>query len=516
MCKLIYVLYQIRLLSLVALLRLASAIYASGTNLMALLQFAARTYGDKIALADEQETLTYSQLYEQSKQLSALLKMKYQLVAGQRVGFLCKNHASLVKAIYAVSFTGADIYLLNAEMSKDQLQAILESKDFQLVVYDEELSALLEQTTYLNAKLLSYHPTYPGINNLSATMVSKKQKQRRASSGKLVLLTGGTTGKAKEAAHQPSLFNYLDPFTAFLTRLQILNKHTAYIATPIYHGYGVAVLLLFCALGKKVVIHRGFDAESACRLIREHGVDIVTVVPLMVHKMLKTNADDLKSLSCIASGGAELNPKLVRETLSQLGEVLYNLYGTSEAGLNILAVPQDLAYSAHTIGRKIKGVHVKIMDDQKEEAPIGSVGQICIRNKWSMRNKARTWIETGDLGCRDEKGYYFLRGRVDSMIVSAGENVYPFEVEQILLTHPFIEDAAVIGIADELFGQRLKAWIQLIPGTKMTKDELLDWLRTRLARFQLPKEISFVEQLPYTPLGKLDKKALNTNDHHSL
>jgi fatty-acyl-CoA synthase len=509
MFKLIYVLVQIRLLSLVALFRLASAIYALGTNLMALLQFAARTYGDKIALADEQESLTYSQLFAQSKQLSAQLAKEYQLTGGKRVGFLCKNHASLVKAIYAVSFTGADIYLLNAEMSKDQLQGILASKDFHLVVYDDELSAMLEQTTYTNAKLPSYHPTSFAINNLPHTTVCEKKKQRRASSGKLVLLTGGTTGKAKEAAHQPSLFNYLDPFAAFLTRLQILNKHTAYIATPIYHGYGVAVLLLFCALGKKVVIQRGFDAKRACRLIREHQVDIVTVVPLMVHKMLKTNADDLKSLSCIASGGAELSPKLVQETLSQLGEVLYNLYGTSEAGLNIIAVPQDLVYSADTIGRKISGVHLKVMDDQKEETPIGSVGQICIRNRWSMRNKASAWIETGDLGYRDEKGYYFLRGRVDSMIVSAGENVFPFEVEQILLTHPFIEDAAVIGIADELFGQRLKAWIQLVPGTEMTKDELLDWLRARLARFQLPKEITFVEHLPYTPLGKLDKKALN-------
>ncbi|MGO4495671.1 AMP-binding protein [Paenibacillus sp. 2RAB27] len=509
MFKLIYVLVQIRMLSLVALFRLASAIYASGTNLMALLQFAAKTYGDRIALADEQETLTYSQLFAQSKQLSAQLAREYHLTGGKRVGFLCKNHASLVKAIYAVSFTGADIYLLNAEMSKDQLQGILARKDFHLVVYDDELSALLEKTTYTNAKLPSYHPISSAINNLAVTTSFEKRKQRRASSGKLVLLTGGTTGKAKEAAHQPSLFNYLDPFAAFLTRLQILNKHTAYIATPIYHGYGVAVLLLFCALGKKLVIQRGFDAERACRLIREHQVDIVTVVPLMVHKMLKTNADDLKSLSCIASGGAELNPKLVQETLSQLGEVLYNLYGTSEAGLNIIAVPKDLTYSAHTIGRKISGVHVKVMDDQKVETPVGSVGQICIRNKWSMRNKVSRWIETGDLGYRDEKGYYFLRGRVDSMIVSAGENVFPFEVEQILLTHPLVEDAAVIGVADEHFGQRLKAWVQLVPGADTTKEELLDWLRARVARFQLPKEISFVEHLPYTPLGKLDKKALN-------
>jgi acyl-CoA synthetase (AMP-forming)/AMP-acid ligase II len=506
--KLIYVLYLIRLLSPLALIRLTSAIFKYGINLMALLNFSARTYGEQIALSDERETLTYNQLFAQSKALSVVLREKYQLVSGKKAGFLCKNHASLVKAIFAVSLSGADLYLLNAEMSESQLNNILERHDFDLLVHDEELSSLLEQSSYTKAKMLSYHDTFPAINNLLSATIYEKQKRYRTSSGKLVLLTGGTTGNAKEAAHKPSLFNYLDPFADFLTRLKILNYHTAYIATPIYHGYGVAVLLLFCALGKNVVIHRGFDAEKACRLIREHQVDVVTVVPLMLHKMLKTNADDLKSLSCIASGGAELSPRLVKETLSQLGDVLYNLYGTSEAGLNIIATPQDLTYSANTIGRKIKGVNLTIMDDHKEEVGIGRVGQLCIKNEWSMRNVANPWIETGDLGYRDEKGYYFLCGRADSMIVSAGENVYPLEVEQVLLTHPQVEDAAVIGIRDEHFGQRLKAFVLLAPHAETTKEELFEWLRPRLARYQLPKEISFVDHLPYTPLGKLDKKLL--------
>lgn len=504
--KPIYVFYKIRLLTPLALFRLTSAIYTYGINLMALLNFSARTFGEKIALVDEQETLTYKQLFSRSVELSVILRKKYQLAGGKKAGLLCKNHTSLVKAIFAISLSGADLYLLNAEMSKDQLNNILERHDFDLLVYDEEQSSLLEQSSFTKVKILSYHGTLPAINNLLLASIYEKQKRHRTSTGKLVLLTGGTTGNAKEAAHKPSLFNYLDPFSAFLTQLKILNYHTAYIATPIYHGYGVAVLLLFCALGKKVVIRRGFDAEKACHLIREHQVDIVTVVPLMLHKMLTTNVDDLKPLSCIASGGAELSPKLVKETMRQLGEVLYNLYGTSETGLNIIATPQDLTYSAHTIGRKIKGVRLIIVDDHKEEVEIGSVGQFCMKNKWSMRNVA--WVETGDLGYQDENGFYFLCGRTDSMIVSAGENVYPLEVEQVLLTHAHVEDAAVIGIRDEHFGQRLKAFVLLAPYAETTKEELVEWLHPRLARFQLPKEIIFVDHLPYTPLGKLDKKLL--------
>lgn len=506
--KLIYVLFKIGLLSPFALFRLASAIFKYGINLMTLLHFSAKTYGYNIALADEQETLTYNQLYVQSVELSVVLRNRYELAGGKKAALLCKNHASLVKAIFAVSLTGADLYLLNVEMSEGQLNTILERQDFDLLVYDEDRSSLLEQSSYTKLKILSYSDTLPAINNLPSASIYEKQIPHRASSGKLVLLTGGTTGNAKEAAHKPSLFNYLDPFTDFLTRLKILNYRTAYIATPIFHGYGIAVLLLFCALGKKVVIHRGFHAETACRLIREHQVEVVTVVPLMLHKMLKSNAHDLKSLACIASGGAELNPKLVRDTLSQLGEVLYNLYGTSEAGLNIIATPQDLAYSAYTIGRKIKGVRIKIVDNHNKEVEIGTVGQYCMKNSWSRRNEDKSWIESGDLGYRDKNGYYFLSGRADSMIVSAGENIYPLEVEQVLLTHPQVEDAAVIGIRDEDYGQRLKAIVLLVPQAETTKEELFQWLRTRLSKIQLPKEIIFVEHLPYTSLGKRDKKRL--------
>ena len=504
--RLFYILYQIKLLSPVALLRLSSAIFSYGINLMTLLHFSARMHRDKIAVADERETLTYAQLSSQSKQLEAALKERYQLSRGKKVGVLCRNHASLVKTIYAVSLTGAALYLLNPEMSSIQLNGILKSHEFDLLVYDEEQHLLVEDSSYSNAKLFSYHDTLPAINSMAVVALVPSHKRRRAAAGTLVLLTGGTTGKPKEAVHQPSLFNYLDPFYAFLHRLKLLNYRTAYIATPIYHGYGIAVLLLFCALGKKVIIQRRFEAERACEWVRVHQAEVITVVPLMLHKMLTTNAADMRSLACIASGGAELHPTLVKETLSQLGDVLFNLYGTSEAGLNIIATPQDLTYSPHTIGRIIKGARIKITDEHQLEVETGKVGQLCIQNQWSMKNGASTWIKTGDMGYQDQNGYYFLCGRVDSMIVSAGENVYPFEVEQILLTHPQIEDAAVIGIADEHFGQRLKAIVQLYSDETLREEELLEWLRGRVARYQMPKEIVFVDHLPYTSLGKLNRK----------
>jgi len=146
--------------------------------------------------------------------------------------------------------------------------------------------------------------------------------------------------------------------------------------------------------------------------------------------------------------------------------------------------------------------------ENRNEVKVGEVGQFCIKTRWSMRNKSSSWIETGDLGYRDKKGYYFLYGRVDDMIVSAGENVYPADVEHVLRTHPLIEDVAAIGISDEVFGQRLKAFVLPVENSNITKEELLEWLRPKVARFQMPKEITFVNHMSYTSLGKLDKKQL--------
>ncbi|WP_442600177.1 AMP-binding protein [Neobacillus sp. D3-1R] len=507
--KLIYVLFKMRLLSPIGIFKLSSAIFSSGINLLTLLSFASKIYPDNTALVDENETFTYHQLFTFCEKLSMNLSQNYKVKNGEKVAFLCKNHASLVQSIFAFSRLGADLYLLNAEMSREQFKSLLAQHDFDYLVYDYEITSMIELTDYNKVKILSYHSTLPAINNLLLSIADDKIRLWRNSTSKLMLLTGGTTGESKRIAHKPSLIQYLNPFVSLLHKLRLLHYKTAYIATPIYHGYGIAILLLFIALGKKIVICKGFKAEKACHLIREHEVEVITVVPLMIHKMLKHNVNDLKPLACIASGGAKLNPKLVNEVFRQLGEVLYNLYGTTEAGLCMIATPKDLKYSPETLGKIIKGVLLHVLDDHKKKVPIGTVGQFCVKNSWIMKNKS--WIKTGDLGYQDSKGYFFLCGRTDEMIVSAGENVYPNQLEHVFLYHPEIEEAAVIGVNDELFGQRLVAFVTLVNNSKLSKAELFEWLQQRVARFQVPKDIIFMEQMPYTSLGKLNKKLLKEN-----
>lgn len=248
MIKLFYVLYKIKLLSPMGLYRLFTSVITCGINLMTLLHFAEKKYSNRIALVDDHETLTYKQLLDQSTKLAQSLVEKADLQVGQKVGILCKNHASLVKTIFAVSRVGADLYLLNTEISKQQFNGFAERHSFDLIIYDAELSPIIDN--YSKPKILSYHPDLQAINNFLNSKTNQVALSR-TTKGKIVLQTSGTTGMSKDAAHQPSLFHYLHPFVAFIKRLRILDYHNAFIATPIYHGYGIAVLLLFIPLGKR-------------------------------------------------------------------------------------------------------------------------------------------------------------------------------------------------------------------------------------------------------------------------
>lgn len=501
--SLLQVLWKMGLLSPLGLFSLISTIYTEGINLMVLVRLAEKKYGNKIALVSDKESFTYSQLAKQCEVASIYLKNNYHIGTELRVAFLCKNHHYFVQSIFAVSRLGANIYLLNPDISKNQFKQLVDAYNFDLYIHDEEAFSLIDEHHLSHQAIISNF-----ASNINENIKMREVPLKKSSKSSLVLLTGGTTGTPKEAIHKPSILNYLNPFLTLLKRLKLMQYQTAYIATPLYHGYGIAILLTFIALGKKTIISENFRAEKSSKIISEHKVEVITVVPLMIHKLLQVSSNDLSSLQCIASGGAKLNAKLIAEVNNKLGQVLYNLYGTSEAGLNIIATPQDLQYSSYTIGRLVKGVRLQTIHNGKPLKE-GQVGQLCIKNKWSMKNKGASWIETGDLGYRDPNGYYFLCGRTDDLVISAGVNIYPIEVEQVLILHPSVEEVAIVGIPDEQYGQRLVAYVELKSSTEyVTKDILIEWLSLRVSRLQLPKEIVFVDQLPYTALGKLNKKQL--------
>jgi len=499
-------LYRTRLLTLPGVLRLLEAVLATGANPMAMLRVAAKLHPERTAVIAEEERLSYRELWRQAEVLARVLHAEHGIQERQKVAIACRNHAAAIKTIFAISRLGAHVFLVNPEMSHDQLRALEESRRFDFYIYDEPLAPVFSEPAFGRKSLPSYHSTDASIDRLATRPDPPKRRLKRTKAGNIVVMTGGTTGQPKTASRKPTIVDFLPPFAALLTQIHLDNYRTVCIATPIYHGFGVAALFMGVMLGAQMHFVRRFDAGRVCEMIARHRIEAVAVVPLMLQRMLNRDAAALTSLRCIVTGGALLSPALARESLEKLGPTLFNLYGTSEGGFAIMATPVSLARKPESIGRPVRGVRARIVNEADQEVGDKVVGRLCVRSSWTTNKK--NWIETGDLAYRDAEGDIFLCGRVDDMIVSGGENVYPIELENVLVQHANIAAIAVVGVADAEFGQRLKAVVVTKKGRSLDQAALLEWLKPRVARHQMPAVVEFRDELPYTPLGKLDKKAL--------
>ena len=483
------------LLTPAALAHYTAAIVGSGVNLATLLRFAALRSAGAVALIDDGQAVTFSDLAAQCERMAAALRDAHRLRRGDVVGVLCRNGGGLIRGVFAASRLGARVTLLNPEMASPQLLALIEQHHMNLVIVEAGTAAAVTGAAcpvLLVADLLAASPVVHGPLG-------------RVTGGELVVLTGGTTGPPKAARRKPSVRNFVLLFIDLVTALGLDRYPSAYLAVPLFHGYGIAAYLVALALGRTVYLTPHFKAEAACSLIDRERIEVAAVVPSMLQRMLAEPAD-LSSLKCVIAGGAALLPQLAVETRRRLGDVLFNLYGTSEAGVAMFATPADLAAAPDTIGREIWGVHVTVRDSSDACLPDGQSGRLCVQSRAAVAPGA--WIETGDIGLRGEDGRLFVRGRIDDMIVSGGEKVNPWEVETVLLTHPDVREAAAVGVPDPDFGQRLVAFVVPRIGSKLTPEMLSDWLAERVARYQRPRAIEFRTELPLTAVGKINKRAL--------
>lgn len=489
-------LYKTGLFSVIGIFRLMLSILNEGVNLMTLLAWASRMKGKKLGAIDETESLSYLELYHQSLNLAKNIKNDYLHQQKSKVAVIGYNHLSMLKSIFALSRCGADVYLLNVEIKKDQFDRLFNRFKFDLIIIEDELKYLTDDTP-LSVILMSE----------TSDLAKKecKSKLNKAYGGNLVVLTGGSTGDPKPASRKPSLFTFLNPFFALLSKVHLDKYNSVYIGTPIYHGFGVATVFSAMALCATLYLRKKFEASAACSFIRDHKIEVLTLVPLMLKRMLLHAPVDLNSVRAILTGAAPLRPDEVQLSQKILGDRLFNLYGTSEAGFCIMATPEDLKYDVKTIGKPVQGVKLHILDNNDQKVSTLEIGRLCVKARWSVNKTA--YIETGDLGYRDKMDYIFLCGRTDDMIVSGGVNVYPLELENILLQHQDLEKVVVLGIPDEEFGQRLKAVIHKKSNSDINEERLRSWLKTKCTRYQMPKIIEF-KDIEFSEFGKVNKKKL--------
>ncbi len=431
--------------------------------------------------------------------MAAALRDAHGIGRGDVVGILCRNGAGLVRSVFAAARLGARVTLLNPEMAKPQLAELIRRHRIRLVLADADTAPLLAGPHVLADDLLAAAP-------------AAYRRLPRVNGGELVVLTGGTTGPPKAAARKPSPLAFIRLFLHLVAALELDRCRAAYVGVPLFHGYGIAAFLVALALGRTVHLAPRFDAAAAAALIDAGKIEAAVVVPSMLRRILAAPAS-LATLRCVVSGGAALPPSLALETRERLGDVLFNLYGTSEGGVAVFAAPADLAEAPDTIGREIWGVRVTVRGPDDQPVPDGAMGRLCVESSAAISRAG--WIETGDMGLRDPAtGRLFVRGRADDMIVSGGENVSPWELETVLAAHPAVREAAAVGVPDEDFGQRLVAFVEPREGAALDAATLAAWLAERIARYQRPRAIHILPDLPLTPIGKVDKRALRASLGH--
>jgi fatty-acyl-CoA synthase len=299
------------------------------------------------------------------------------------------------------------------------------------------------------------------------------------------------------------------------------TRESTLVAAPLFHALGFAHFTLAVGLSSKLVLQRRFDPERTLRLVAQEGCTGLIVVPIMLQRILDLGDEvidryDLSRLRILFSAGSALAPELCVRAMDTFGEVLYNLYGSTEVAWASIATPEDLRAAPGTAGRPPRGTKVRILDDDGRARPAGQTGRIFVSNEMQFEGYSGGGtkevidglMSSGDVGHLGEHGRLFVEGRDDDMIVSGGENVFPQEVEELLATHDAISEAAVVGIPDEEFGQRLRAFVVPTDGRAVDEREIKAFVRDNLARYKVPRDVVPVDELPRNPLGKVLRREL--------
>ena len=475
-----------------------------------------------LGLVDERGELTFGELDARSNALAAAWRAR-GLDNTSVIALLCRDHRGLVDAMFACGKIGARALLMNTGFAKPQFAAVCEREGVNALVYDVEFTEILELVPSSVPRYLAWvdDPATAEHETLDALIdsASSEPGPRPKTPGGLVLLTSGTTGTPKGAPRQVS-----SPFAAaqFLDRIPLQTGERVFLGAPLFHGTGLSQFLLALSLGSTTLLRRRFDARATLETLAKYRVEELVVVPTMLQRILNLDEDEIRSydtsaLRIIFCAGSALPPEVGTRAMELFGDVVYNLYGSTEVAVATVATPEDWKKAPGTVGRVPIGCTVRLYDESgRRITASNTIGRVFVGSGLRFsgytgggsKEEIDGLLSSGDVGHFDADGLLFIDGRDDDMIVSGGENVFPVEVENLLVEHPDVQDAAVIGVADDEFGQRLKAFVVLRAGRTLDAETVRNHVRANLARHKVPRDVEFVDDLPRNATGKLLRGAL--------
>jgi fatty-acyl-CoA synthase len=487
----------------------------------------ARRTPNRTAIIDDDGEITFSELDEAAHEVANGLLAK-GVKAGDGVAILARNHRWFLIAVYGAARTGARIILLNSEFSGPQIKEVAEREGAKVIIYDDEYCQAVSKAEPELGKLraLGKNPdkdepsgsTDETLEDLVARSSGKRAPKATRHSG-IIILTSGTTGTPKGAnrSSPPSLA----PIGGILSHVPFRSGEITSLPAPMFHALGFLHATIAMMLGTTLVLRRRFKPATVLEDIEKHKVTAMVVVPVMLSRILDAldameRKPDLSSLRIVFVSGSQLGAELAQRALKDLGPVIYNLYGSTEIAFATIARPKDLSINPATVGPVVKGVKVKILDDNGNELPQGEVGRIFVGNTFPFEGYTGGGhkqiidglMSSGDVGYFDEHNLLYVSGRDDEMIVSGGENVFPAEVEDLISGHPEVIEATALGVEDKEWGHRLRAFVVKAEGASLDEDAIKVYVRDHLARYKVPREVVFLDELPRNPTGKILKGEL--------
>lgn len=496
-------------------------------NLARLAERASETKGDYEALLFEGQRHSSVELAERARRLAAGLT-ELGIAPGDRVAVMMANSPEVGIAYNAIWRAGAVLTPVMFLLSVEDLQHVLRDSGAAAVITTPEFADKVREAAeavgtvrFLICRdevegfipLASLEQAEPGV------IVPRADEDLAA-----LLYTGGTTGRSKGVMLTHESLYYTGRAGHESGHVPGLNR--VLIPLPLSHAYGLVVTVVGMhspeqGLG---VLMRWFEPQAFLELIQEHELQIAAVVPTMLQLLLSQPLEeyDLSSLQYVTSGGAPLAKETAEEFIRRVPSVsIRQGYGLTETAALISSNPIGRE-RAGSVGLPVPGTEVRILDDLGDEVPAGAVGEICARSPGVMQGYWQApeitaealrdgWLHTGDLGYQDADGYLYIVDRKKDLIIRGGFNVYPRDIEDALLEHPAVESAGVIGRPDPRHGEEVVAFVSLRPGADLSGEEIVRWARERIGGYKYPREVTILDAVPLTPVGKVDRKALRAS-----
>jgi fatty-acyl-CoA synthase len=464
---------------------------------------------DRPALIYNGRVTTWGQLLDRVRRLANHL-LAWGVGPGDAVTIMLGNRPEFIESEAAALRVGATIAFVNPRTPAAEARDIVTRTGARVLVTTRE-------DVRPNARVLFVPSYYEGA---IAAAPNHDPHVPRSGDAKVVIFTSGTTGRPKGAVRSLSSNTSPSAFTGFLRQIPMKTSDVHMIVCPLYHATGSGFATIAGVLGNTMVIVERFSPEEFCRTVQEHKVTTTAVVPTMLHRLVEWGGAkdyDLSSLRVVVCTGAPLREETRAAARDVLGDVLYDLYGSTEMGWVTIATPEDQKRKPGTVGRPVEGVRIRIVDSDGREVSTGTPGEVWASSALLMqgylddpeleRERVRDgFVSVRDVGYLDTDGYLHLVDRADDMIISGGVNVYPSETEVALGSHPDVAENAVFGVPDPEWGEKIVAAV--VPRRDVTPQELIDWTKEHADAAAVPKEIRFVDELPRNDVGKVDKKTL--------